>query len=634
MPHPRPFPRLAALLLAAAALGACDLRTATLPSGVLAGNAAPAPSALDLDVRMVELAVTRPSAQTGPSIQVPTYPRVRLHNQGTEDLHWSSTSNQPWLRSQPASGTLAPGGMADVTVLADGAQLPGGDYHTGAIIISDSAGASPPDSVDVTVHTALPLALGVPRTGQGLHQTYYVVTVPPGPGTLTVSTSGGAADLYVAYDHVPFDFESPCAEYPDTICTEGGIFPGTYLVMLKGFGDHAGITLRTAIPLHEPYSTKALAFSMTAVQLTWTDRNESRTGYQVARRTMLANGTWGGWANVGSPSASAVVFNSTGLTAGVAYEHAVRTCYQAACSAWSYFAPVSIPTAPPSPPLNVHTQASSRTSATTTWSDASSDETGFTVLGSLRNLDGSWGPYVTAGSGGPNYTGAGSSGLVPGREYRFKVLACNPAGCSPTTLGNIVRMPTSFGPPGFSARPIATGMWLQWTDTITGEQYFEIERFDVAATGPQPPFKWIANVPANQGVYHDGGVAPGQYQYRIRACMAPIHCTLWAYTDYLRIRPLPSAPSNVAASALSATAMRLEWGDPGDHATYTQLHRARRNADGTWGAFGSMTTLNYAGSLFIQEGGLTSGGTYRYQVRGCNHAGCSPWAESNVVTLP
>jgi hypothetical protein len=73
---------------------------------------------------------------------------VVLKNAGTATLEWTASSNQAWLRFEPASGSLLPNATVSIDFIADPAGFAPGIYVASAQIAGPNAG---PEKLDVTM---------------------------------------------------------------------------------------------------------------------------------------------------------------------------------------------------------------------------------------------------------------------------------------------------------------------------------------------------------------------------------------------------------------------------------------------------------------------------------------------------
>ncbi len=564
---------------------------------------------------------------------------VIVSNLGWSPMTWSATDNQPWLAVDPSAGTINGGYTARMNATVDATGLAGGT-HTGVVTVASPQAANSPVTLAVTLNVvpALSLAVGAPRTGQsgaGDSQTYYVVTVPPGAASLRVLTSGGTGDvdLYVRYGDVPTLEEYDCRPYIGgnlESCQLNNPLPGPYYVMLHGFASYAGVTL-SATSGGTPAAPQALAAqpaSPTSIRLTWTDASVNETGFTVGRRALSSTGTWGAWADVDSAAANAVTVTNTGLTAGITYEYRLQACNDAGCSAWIQSGPVAIPTAPPAPPFNAVAAAAPGTGVGLSWTDGSSSETSFNASRALRNLDGSWGAYASLRTVGANRTSLTDAGVTGGREYRYQVRACNPAGCSAWAPSNVVAVPTVPAAPTAITGTVLSGtsIRVQWTDGSPNEASFTVSRAAVSSTGVVGEYADVATLAPDQVQFTDGGLMPGgRYKYRVLACNLA-GCSAWVVSNMVMIPRVPAAPSSVGTSG-SPGALSLVWTDPGTVETSFEVQGAMRNLNGTWPPFAAVATLP-ANTTTHTLTGLVSGRVYRYQVRACNVSGCSAYTAS------
>jgi hypothetical protein len=106
---------------------------------------------------------------------------VVLKNTGKETLEWVASSNQAWLRFEPASGSLSPNATAAIELTADPAGFSTGIYVASAQIASPKATAG---SFEVTM-TEQPAFSGDP-IGNAER------TFPPDSGMVNVKTEYGA----------------------------------------------------------------------------------------------------------------------------------------------------------------------------------------------------------------------------------------------------------------------------------------------------------------------------------------------------------------------------------------------------------------------------------------------------------
>ncbi|MCC6535929.1 MAG: fibronectin type III domain-containing protein, partial [Bryobacterales bacterium] len=121
-----------------------------------------------------------------------------------------------------------------------------------------------------------------------------------------------------------------------------------------------------------PAGLSAVAASATQVNLSWTDTSSNETGFKVERS---ADG--GGFAQIATVSANVSTYADTSASGGVAYAYRVRASNASGDSGYSNIANVTTAVALPSAPAGLSAVAASATQVNLSWTDTSSNETGF-----------------------------------------------------------------------------------------------------------------------------------------------------------------------------------------------------------------------------------------------------------------
>jgi hypothetical protein len=177
----------------------------------------------------------------------------------------------------------------------------------------------------------------------------------------------------------------------------------------------------------------------------------------------------------------------------------------------------SISIAPPSAPSGLSAVVDSGTPNSRinlTWSDNSSDETGFEIYRSTDNSN--WTLVTTTAA---NTTSYPNSGLLSGTRYYYRVRAVNGMGASGYTTGNAVTGGAAQAPSGLSALPVGeTSILLTWTDNSNVETFYELQRSPNGSNG------WVtvsSTIPANTTRYTNTGLVKSTpYYYQVRAIYA------------------------------------------------------------------------------------------------------------------
>jgi regulation of enolase protein 1 (concanavalin A-like superfamily) len=159
---------------------------------------------------------------------------------------------------------------------------------------------------------------------------------------------------------------------------------------------------------------------------------------------------------------------------------------------------------------------------------------------------------------------------------------------------------------------------LSWTDNSTNETGFKIER---STDGTN--FTQIATVASNVTTYSDTAATNVTTYYRVRATNSAGDSS---YSNVAQISPLGTlaAPSNLTASATSATKVALKWTNNATNATGVKIERSTDNVNFTQIATVASNVASY------NDTALTSGRTYYYRVRATSSTGDS--AYSNIAS--
>jgi aqualysin 1 len=290
----------------------------------------------------------------------------------------------------------------------------------------------------------------------------------------------------------------------------------------------------------------------------------------------------------------------------------------------------------PAPAGNVAAAPSSTSSIRVTWADSSVNETGYTLSRRSMPAGGAWSTWADVGAPAANAVAFTNAGLSPALSYQYRLRACNAAGCSVWKTTGIVTIPTAAPAAPFGLTAVAASgaiANLAWSDGSGNEGAFTLARALRNLDGSWGAYTTVSSTLAvNATSYINAGLRAGrQYRWQLRACNVA-GCSAWTTSPALTMPSIPAAPSAVGAAALSATSVRLTWTDGSANETSFSVSRAAV----VGGVIGNYVPVanRPANAVRFDNTGLASGRTYRYRMRSCNLAGCSPWVLSPNVTTP
>jgi carboxypeptidase T len=264
-----------------------------------------------------------------------------------------------------------------------------------------------------------------------------------------------------------------------------------------------------------PTSLAASAASTSQIALSWKAGDSTQQGFRIERCSGAACTNFSQVASVGS---SVTSYNNTGLSASTSYSYRVLAYNASGNSAYSNTATATTQAAPtvPGAPTNLAAKAASTSQINLTWTDNSTNETGFRI----QRCTGSTCTYYTQiASVGANVTSYANTGLSGSTSYTYRVVAYNTAGnsgYSNTATTTTLTPAVPSAPTNLAAAVISRSQVnLTWTDNSSNETGFRIQR----CTGSTcTNFVQIASVGANVVSYSNTYLgANTTYRYRVYA---------------------------------------------------------------------------------------------------------------------
>jgi RHS repeat-associated protein len=170
-----------------------------------------------------------------------------------------------------------------------------------------------------------------------------------------------------------------------------------------------------------PTNLVATATSSSQINLSWTDNSSDETSFQIERSTSESSG----YSVVGTTSANASTYSSTGLQPGTRYYFRVSAVNGNGTSAFVQ-ANATTPDTTPAAPTSLTATAVSSSSISLSWVDNASNESGFRIE-RATSLNGTYNEIATVGA---NVTTFSNTGLAVGTMYHYQVRAYNATGNS------------------------------------------------------------------------------------------------------------------------------------------------------------------------------------------------------------
>ncbi len=385
------------------------------------------------------------------------------------------------------------------------------------------------------------------------------------------------------------------------------------------------------MPPPAPRDVTAQPQSAHEMRVNWTDPAMNEDGFEIWRKT----GPQGVFGIIAAVPAEATSYLDTGLVASTTYGYQVRAYNGGGASVFGGPANATTPAGPaigPAAPSGLTARALSKSAVRLTWIDQSTDELDFQLQ---RSLDGESFtdveilPPDTATFSDDN----DGAGLASGTAYHYRVRARGAMGSSPYTP--IARASTLPDPPtapdAFEATAVSTTrIDLAWRDRSSNESGFRIERKE-GDTGSLSPYTEAGTVGAGHTHFADLGLTPGAtYTYRLLAFNSGGESAPSSPASTATLSPPPAAPTDLAASDVTQTALTLTW--VGSSAIESGFEVERR--PGAVGSF-SRIGLVVADGTQYRDSGLEPGTAYTYRVRALGPSGPSPYSPSlDVSTLP
>ena len=408
-----------------------------------------------------------------------------------------------------------------------------------------------------------------------------------------------------------------------TSYTDEGLATGTsysYRVRSINSAGNSGysneITSTTLVPKPiAPDSLTAMALSSKRIDLTWKDRSTDETGFRIERSMSSSTG----FSVVATTGANVISYSDSTLSPLVHYYYRVGAINAGGSSTFTNEATALTLDAPPASPTSAGAVAQSATIIKLTWTDASTNETGFEIERSLTATQG----FTVVATTNANTTTYSDNSLEPNTKYFYRIRSINSVGTS--AFSNEATATTLPLPPVIPSNVIAIAtssseIMLTWSDSSDNETGFQVERSTSTGTG----FAQIATPSANTTAFTNNGLTQNtMYFYRVRAVNAGGNSPWSGEANTTTLVAPPTAPTALAGSAKSTTQIDLSWTDASSTETGFVLERSLNASTG----FVVIDTLA-ANTNTFSNNNLSASTQYFYKLKSINQAGSSAYSST------
>ena len=262
----------------------------------------------------------------------------------------------------------------------------------------------------------------------------------------------------------------------------------------------------------------------------------------------------------------------------------------------------------------------SSSSVLVTWADNSANEDGFRVERSATVA----GPWEIAATTGAGATSIQDGGRASEQAVCYRVVALRRLNESFPSESDCTTPPAA--PTGLTATRVdQQTVDLAWTDNSSAEDGYEVQR----STAESGPYNVVANLAAGAVSYHESGLSPGAYWYRVRAKRDG------GFGDFsnLAFAPhpeAPPAPSGTNATPGGSNWVSITWVDNATNETGFRLQRSLdlgANWATVWTIYGQNVTAT-------SDGGRASDVTVCYRVIAFNAQSDSPPSNVDCTAPP
>ncbi len=366
-----------------------------------------------------------------------------------------------------------------------------------------------------------------------------------------------------------------------------------------------------------PSSLIVTAITSRRITLSWTDNSSGlseETQFLIERKSGSS-----AFMGAGAVTADVTTSSDSGLTPETTYVYRVRAKNDFGSSQYSNEATaMTLPPGIPEAPSSLAAKPVNAGQINIVWTDNSLDEFAFTV----ERKTGASGTYTMVAVLGPDATGHADTSVEPSTAYLYRVKANGFKGIGDSAYSNEAQA-TSLAanspitPSALAIRPLGPGLRVTWTDNVTYENGYVIER-KMEAIG-----EWAevgSSVVSTGPYYYDDLVPPllsnATYYYRVRAYMdGTPRAYVTPYSNEARGKQYMTWPSAVAVTPLGVS-LRVSWADNSSFESGFKVERKSGPA-GTWA---EIATTNANATLY-DDATVQPGNAYFYRLRAFDAGG-------------
>ncbi len=402
----------------------------------------------------------------------------------------------------------------------------------------------------------------------------------------------------------------------------GGSLP--LLVQIGEAFTQAEITVAVSGPLapvlNPPTGLTLSATSTNQIRVTWISTDALATRFHIERQT----GGFGPFTEVAIVAAPAIQFNDSNIAPGTDYQYRIRAESDYGYSQYSAVTRISVPAFQLSPPANLQASAITPNLVIVTWNSANTNASSL-LMERRTGANGAYALITTLSNSATSYQDPAVSANT---TYTYRMRSQTNSNLSGYSSEIAVTTPGAPLPPApnLSATAIsASQIRLSWTSTTTGVVRFRIERRTLAGQ-----YSEISQLGPSVTSFDDSGLSASTgYFYRMRV---ETGAGISAYSNEVTgttMLGVPSAPSNLRATATSSTQVSLTWNNNAPDATAIRVE-SRSATISTFSDVGPAASL--VSTAIINNQPNTS---YTFRVRAQNGSGYSTYSnEVMVTTLP